>query len=67
MIQLELPSKFVRFIIEAVEYRIASYERGIADPDVHEDDRADMGNDKALLQCAAEYLREKHQKHVESL
>jgi hypothetical protein len=57
MVQLELPLKMLDFTIEAIEYRIAAYERAIASGSTSEDEIADMGNDKMVLHCALDYLK----------
>jgi hypothetical protein len=57
--QLRLSDKMLRFVIEAVEFRIAAFARDINDPATSEDDVADAGNDRALLIAARDYLVER--------
>jgi hypothetical protein len=57
--QLRLSDKMLRFVIEAVEFRIAAFTRDINDPATNEDDAADAGNDRALLLAARDYLVER--------
>jgi hypothetical protein len=57
--QLRLSDKMLRFVIEAVEFRIAALTRDIEDPATSEDDTADAGNDRGLLMAARNYLRER--------
>jgi hypothetical protein len=57
--QLRLSDKMLRFVIDAVEFRIAAYARDIADPVTSEDDAADAGNDRMLLNAALDYLKER--------
>ena len=57
--QLRLSSKMLRFVIEAVEFRIAAFTRKIEDPATSEDDAADASNDRRLLMAAREYLIER--------
>lgn len=59
--QFRLSSKMLRFVIEAVDYRIDTYSRMIDDPASGEDDIADAVNDRALLIAARDDLR----KHLE--
>jgi hypothetical protein len=57
--QLRLSDKMLRFVIDAVEFRIAAYARDIADPVTSENDAADAGNDRMLLNAALDYLKER--------
>jgi hypothetical protein len=53
---LRLSGKMLRFVIEAVEFRIAAFTRDIDDPAMSEDDVSDASNDRALLMAARAYL-----------
>lgn len=55
---LRLSDKMLRFVINAVEFRIAAFEAEIANPQSSEDAVADAGNDRMLLLSALAYLRE---------
>jgi hypothetical protein len=57
MIKLELPLKMLNFTIEAIEYRIAAYDRDIANPSSSEDEVSDMSNDKMVLRAAVDYMK----------
>jgi hypothetical protein len=61
MIKLELPAKMLRFVIDAVEERIAGYSRALADASLSEDELADIGNDRMLLMSAVDYLKREEQ------
>ncbi len=55
---LRLSGKMLRFVIDAVEFRIGAFEADIANPQSSEDAVADAGNDRMLLLSALAYLRE---------
>jgi hypothetical protein len=67
MIKLELSGKMLTFTIDAIEYRIAAYDREIANPSAHEDDVADMSNDRMVLRAALDHLTSENQKWREAL
>jgi hypothetical protein len=67
MIKLELSGKMLTFTIEAIEYRIAAYDRDITNPAVHEDCVADMSNDRTVLRAVLDYLTSENQKLREAL
>jgi hypothetical protein len=56
---LRLSDKMLRFVIDAVEFRIAAFAEDIANPQSSEDAVADAGNDRMLLVSALAYLRER--------
>jgi hypothetical protein len=56
---LRLSDKMLRFVIDAVEFRIAAFAEEIANPQSSEDAVADAGNDRMLLVSALAYLRER--------
>lgn len=58
---VELASKELGFLIRAVEFQIFYFELRMADPDIHEDDYADVGNDLMLLKNILAHLREEEQ------
>jgi hypothetical protein len=62
MIKLELSGKMLTFTIEAIECRIAAYDRDIANPAAHEDDVADMSNDRMVLRAALDYFKSENPK-----
>jgi hypothetical protein len=47
---MDISSKALRFVIEAVEHRLAWYERELAREDLPDDDRADLSNDCMYFQ-----------------
>jgi hypothetical protein len=59
MIKLELPAKMLRFLIEAVEFRIAAYARDIAEKALSEDEISDISNDAVLLRSLTTELHRK--------
>jgi hypothetical protein len=59
MITLELPAKMLRFLIEAVEFRIAAYAKDVAENALSEDEISDISNDAALLRSLTTELRRK--------
>jgi hypothetical protein len=61
MIKLELPAKMLRFVIDAVEHRIAAYSRDLAEAILSDDELADIGNDRMVLMSALNYLRQQEQ------
>jgi hypothetical protein len=61
MIKLELSAKMLRFVIDAVEERIAGYSRALEDASLSEDELADIGNDRMLLMSAVDFLKREEQ------
>ena len=57
MIKLELSDKMMRFLIEAVDYRVAAHSAEIGSRQLSEDDSADASNDRALLMSLNRELR----------
>jgi hypothetical protein len=55
--QLRLSPKTLRFVIDAVEYRIAEFNCMIEDAASTEDEIADAGNDRMLLINCLDYLK----------
>jgi hypothetical protein len=58
MIQIELSGKALVFVTEAVEYRIASMKRAVAET-VSDDEISDLQNDTALLNVILQNLKNK--------
>lgn len=46
---MELSSKALHFVAEALEYRIGWYEQQLARDDIDEDTEADLSNDRGYL------------------
>ena len=46
---LTLPPKFLRLVIEAIEFRIAAYEEKYRTSEPGDDDAGDYGNDLTLF------------------
>jgi hypothetical protein len=61
MIKLELSAKMLRFVIEAVEERIAGYSHALEDATLSENELADIGNDWMVLRSAVDYLKQVEQ------
>lgn len=57
MIKFELSDKMMRFMIEAIDFRIAAHQAHIASGALDEDSVADASNDSALLRSMVGYLR----------
>jgi hypothetical protein len=67
MIELNLPAKMWRFVIEAVEFRIDTYEQQMANDNLSEDEFSDISNDTQLLRSAKQYLDEKNTEYLKRL
>jgi hypothetical protein len=63
MIPIELSGKALVFVIEAVEYRIASMERAVAEK-VSDDEVSDLQNDMALLNAILPNLKHKRDEYL---
>lgn len=59
---MTLSSKALRFLIEALDYRIQAYKAQLDSDSLHEDDASDIGNDAMYL----ETLRQELLKTLES-
>jgi hypothetical protein len=57
MIKIELPTKMLRFLIEAVEFRITASKTEIASGLLDDDALSDVSNDTALLSALNAYLK----------
>jgi hypothetical protein len=53
---MNLSPKALRFMVEALEYRIAAYERQLEAADVTEDEAADVSNDLMFLESILQEL-----------
>jgi hypothetical protein len=56
-----LSPKAVRFIVEALEFRIAAYQRQLSDEELDEDESADIGNDLMFLKSLLQSLQQASQ------
>jgi hypothetical protein len=65
MIELNLPAKMLHFVIEAVEFRIHTYEQQMASHNLTEDEFSDIANDTQLLRSTKQYLDEKNREYLE--
>jgi hypothetical protein len=61
--QLRLSSKMLRFVIDAVQFRIAAFTAIIDDPQASEDEIADASNDRGLLFAALAYMEDVQAEH----
>jgi hypothetical protein len=66
LIEVRLSGKMLGFVIEAIEYRIAGYNRAMDDPTISEDDLADMSNDRAVLRAAADDMIARYERWKEA-
>lgn len=66
LIEVRLSGKMLNFVVEAIEYRIAAYERAMDDSSISEDDLADMSNDKLVLRAAADDMLERYKRWKEA-
>ncbi len=66
LIEVRLSGKMLNFVIEAIEYRIAAYERAMDASAISEDDLADMSNDKLVLRAAADDMIERYKRWKEA-
>jgi hypothetical protein len=61
--ELRLSSKMLRFVIDAVQFRIAAFAATIDDPQASEDEVADASNDRSLLTAALAYMEDVQAEH----
>jgi hypothetical protein len=54
---LKLSEKMARFLLDAVEFRIAAYRAEIDNAQTPENDRADKSNDSMLLTCIVKEIK----------
>ncbi|TGO02147.1 hypothetical protein PN36_29680 [Candidatus Thiomargarita nelsonii] len=59
---MKFSTREIYFLIEAVEYRIQSYEKRLKSDELSEDEYSDIVNDKGVLEILLETLREAHPK-----
>ncbi len=53
---MELSPKAIRFIIEALDYRIKAYEESLASYKINEDESSKIANDAMFLEAIREDL-----------
>ncbi|BAZ17605.1 hypothetical protein NIES4071_94850 [Calothrix sp. NIES-4071] len=53
---MELSPKAIRFIIEALDYRIKAYEESLAKDKINEDESSEIANDAIFLEAIREDL-----------
>jgi hypothetical protein len=58
MTMMNLSPKAVRFLVEALEFRIAAYQTQLETSDLHEDDASELTNDMMFLESLLQELRE---------
>jgi hypothetical protein len=56
-VAMQLSPKAVRFLVDAVEYRITAYQAQLASQDLDEDTTADLSNDLLFLEALLADLR----------
>jgi hypothetical protein len=54
---MDLSPKALRFMVEALEYRVAAYEHQLETSDIQEDEAADVTNDLMFLESLLQDLR----------
>jgi hypothetical protein len=47
---MNLSLKVIRFLVEALEFRIAAYQARLDEPELHEDDASELTNDMMFLE-----------------
>ncbi|NJR40836.1 MAG: hypothetical protein HC781_20850 [Leptolyngbyaceae cyanobacterium CSU_1_4] len=55
---MNLSPKAVRFLVEALEFRIAAYQVQLDKPDFNEDDASELTNDMMFLEALLQELKE---------
>jgi len=55
---MDLSPKAIRFILEALEFRIAAYHKQLKDEDLDDDETADIGNDVMFLESLSQELKQ---------
>ncbi|NJL41183.1 MAG: hypothetical protein HC899_34010 [Leptolyngbyaceae cyanobacterium SM1_4_3] len=55
---MDLSPKAIRFIVEALEFRIAAYQQQIENEALDEDELSDIGNDVMFLQSLLQALKQ---------
>ena len=66
-IELSLPLKHARFVLEAIDFRLETWKKAIEPGELDEDDISDISNDIRLLQGIRDELETKlaaHQANV---
>jgi hypothetical protein len=53
---MELSPKAIRFILEALDYRIKAYEDSLDSTKINEDESSEIGNDVMYLQAIYNHL-----------
>ena len=58
-IELSLPLKHARFVLQAVEFRLETWKKAVESSELDEDEISDINNDSMLLQGVRDELRTK--------
>jgi hypothetical protein len=58
MAMMNLSPKAVRFLVEALEFRILAYQTQLDTPDLSEDDESELTNDMMFLKSLLQELQE---------
>jgi hypothetical protein len=58
MSMMNLSPKAVRFLVEALEFRIAAYQAQLDTPDLPENDASELTNDMMFLESLLQELKE---------
>jgi hypothetical protein len=59
---MNLSPKAIRFIVEALEFRIAAYHQQLELEEMNEDEISDIGNDLMFLDALVEELKKTSEK-----
>jgi hypothetical protein len=55
---MDLSPKAIRFILEAIEFRSAAYQKQLKNEDLDDDETADLGNDVMFLESLLQELKQ---------
>jgi hypothetical protein len=55
---MNLSPKAIRFLVEALEFRIATYQAQLDEPELNEDDASELTNDMMFLESLLQDLKE---------
>jgi hypothetical protein len=58
MAMMNLSPKAVRFLVEALEFRIAAYQTQLDAPELNEDEASEITNDMMFLESLLQELKE---------
>jgi hypothetical protein len=56
-VNIQMSPKELRFVIEAMEFRITSYEARLGEPLIGDDEASDIGNDVRFLKVVLQEMK----------